>query len=149
MIKIILLSDAPQYFWQEFMKKLLVVILMVLYMAGAVGATVHIHYCMGEVADFSLTHKEEDRCKKCGMKKAERNKGCCKDESKTLKINDHKLSKATSDPAYHSIDLRVQPVYFTAAQTIPVYEQYRATVYIPPLVCQTCPVYIKIRNFRI
>src|SRR5437868_537361 len=86
------------------MKRILVTILSILYMASAMGATVHLHYCMGEFMDASLMHRDEHKCGKCGMLKTEKDNGCCKDEHKTLKTAEHHAAKlafhlATADPA--------------------------------------------------
>lgn len=131
------------------MKKFFVTILSILYMASAMGATVHVHYCMGKIADFSLFHKEEDRCKKCGMKKAERSKGCCKDENKTFKINVHKQSTASYDFSHQPITPGFIPGYHTQSETVFFYYRQNAMNHIPPLICRKCPIYIKVRNFRI
>ena len=66
------------------MKKILVSILAVFYLASSVGATVHLHYCMDKLINWSLLNKEGDECDKCGM---EKDGGCCKDENKFVKNN--------------------------------------------------------------
>ena len=66
------------------MKKILVSILAVFYLATSVGATVHLHYCMDKFIDWSLLKGDGDKCDKCGMEKDE---GCCKDENKFVKNN--------------------------------------------------------------
>jgi len=69
------------------MKKLLVTILAIVYLATSTGATLHVHYCMGKF--YSVDFVKKDDCSKCGMKA---NDGCCKDEFKVLKVSDnHKL----------------------------------------------------------
>jgi hypothetical protein len=79
------------------MKRILVTILAILYMASAMGATVHLHFCMGEFMGASLVHKDQHRCGKCGMLKTERDKGCCKDEHKTMKTAEHHAIKPVFD----------------------------------------------------
>lgn len=64
------------------MKKVIVSILAVLYLCSSVGATVHLHYCMEKLVNWSLTDKDSDQCDKCGMQK---DGGCCKDEHKFVK----------------------------------------------------------------
>jgi len=64
------------------MKKILVSILAIFYLASAVGATVHLHYCMDKLINWSLVKGDGDKCDKCGMKK---DGGCCKDENKFVK----------------------------------------------------------------
>lgn len=50
------------------------------------------HYCMDKLVDSGLGHNNEEKCSNCGMKKSqEKDKGCCKDEHKQVKLeNDHK-----------------------------------------------------------
>ena len=66
------------------MKKALVSILAIFYLTSAVGATIHLHYCMDELTTWSLLKADGDKCDKCGM---EKDGGCCKDEDKFVKNN--------------------------------------------------------------
>lgn len=68
------------------MIKLITAILAVLYLGTSTGATVHMHYCMGELADWGLGHNKSKTCSNCGMEKSdEKDNGCCKDEHKFVK----------------------------------------------------------------
>ena len=68
------------------MKKVLAAILALLYLSTSTGANIHMHYCMGEMADWGLGHNKSKTCGKCGMEKSdEKDNGCCKDEYKFLK----------------------------------------------------------------
>lgn len=68
------------------MKKLITAILAVLYLGTSSGATVHLHYCMGKLADWGLRHNKSKTCPKCGMEKSNKSdNSCCKDEQKFLK----------------------------------------------------------------
>ena len=74
------------------MKKVLVSILAVFYLVSSVGATVHLHYCMDKLINWSLLNGDGDKCAKCGMKK---DGGCCKDENKFVKNNiDQKVAES-------------------------------------------------------
>ena len=64
------------------MKKAVVILLLVLYSASTIGATINMHYCMNKFAGFSFKEVKKDKCPKCGMK----NTGCCKDEKKQIKL---------------------------------------------------------------
>jgi hypothetical protein len=77
------------------MKKLLVIILASLYITGASGATVNLHYCMGQFAGWDLGHSEDNNCGSCGMdKKSGDTDNCCRDENKTIKLSDvHKTAE--------------------------------------------------------
>lgn len=70
------------------MKKFLIAILAIVYLAVSSGVAMSIHYCMGKVSSVDLVHTS-DKCSKCGMKTKG---GCCKDEFKIVKLSDsHKL----------------------------------------------------------
>ena len=74
------------------MKKILVSIFAVFYLASSVGATVHLHYCMDKLINWSLLNGDGNKCEKCGMKK---DGGCCKDENKFVKNNvDQKVAES-------------------------------------------------------
>ena len=72
------------------MKKFIAAILAMFYISASTGANIHMHYCMGEMADWGLGHSKSKTCGNCGMEKSEeKDNGCCKDE--------HKFVKNTSD----------------------------------------------------
>ena len=132
------------------MKRFLVTILSILYMASALSLTVHVHYCMGMLAGVRLIHTDEDRCGKCGMKKSERNKGCCKDEHKTFKANDHQPAKASFDFTQKQFAAVLQPVYFLSSEpAITQYSDIKTLAHAPPSVWRTSPIYLLNENFRI
>jgi hypothetical protein len=82
------------------MKKVLTTILAFVYLSSSMGATIHLHYCMGKLASWSLIDHESSKCPQCGMvKKTSSSKcmatkmACCKDEHKQIKTDkDQKLS---------------------------------------------------------
>jgi hypothetical protein len=93
------------------MKKILVSIFAVFYLASSVGTTVHLHYCMNKLINWSLLNGGGDKCDKCGM---EKDGGCCKDDQKFVKnsidqkvtessIEVIKFAPATSPVAFVSI----------------------------------------------
>jgi hypothetical protein len=97
-------------------KKVLVTILAVIYLATTTGATLHMHYCMGKV--FSVDFVKKDGCSKCGMKTSE---DCCKDELKVLKVNDNH-QQSTSEihfaPSFAIVNKQynlTEPVFSDAA----------------------------------
>ncbi len=70
------------------MKKFISVILAILYFGTSSGATIHLHYCMGKLVDWGLSHSKSTTCPRCGMEKKDNaTKGCCKDELKLLKVD--------------------------------------------------------------
>jgi hypothetical protein len=100
------------------MKKILVSILAVFYLASSVGATVHLHYCMDKFVDWSLL-KGGAKCNKCGM---EKDGGCCKDENKFVKSNiDQKVAES-------SIQLMQMAAVASPAPFIHTTEYYRTSI---------------------
>ena len=86
------------------MKKLLIAILAVVYLASSIGATIHLHYCMDKLVAWSLGNEKTSNiaCPFCGMAKTTSDKhcgkqvkGCCKDEQKQIKVD--KDQKAPND----------------------------------------------------
>ncbi len=84
------------------MKKILVSILALIYLSTSIGATVHLHFCMGKLLSWGFIAHESKDCDFCGMpKNADNNhcfsakNGCCKDESRQIKTGgDQKISSS-------------------------------------------------------
>lgn len=80
-----LFVHKKQHCKQAEMKKAAATILVVLYLVTSTGATIHTHYCMGQLKVSGLWHssKKKGACTTCGMAKK---KGCCEDKYKAIKI---------------------------------------------------------------
>ncbi len=65
------------------MKKFLVTIFALVYLASVTGANLHLHYCMGKLVSWQLSEKHSpNKCSKCGMTNK---KGCCEDKRQFVK----------------------------------------------------------------
>jgi hypothetical protein len=138
------------------MKKLLVTILAFVYLSTSMGATMHLHYCMGKLASWGLIDKEGKNCATCGMAKKTSNPGCvtaktgcCKDEHKLIKTDkdqkvpqsDLQFSKIFAEAlAAHNPALLVSP-FSSLAVAFP-------NSNAPPLTSKN-PIFLLNRNFRI
>jgi len=76
------------------MKKFLLTILAFVYITSSTGASFHMHYCMGKLADFGLIKNTSKTCSKCGME--ETGKGCCRHEVKFVKNNSDQKAPETT-----------------------------------------------------
>lgn len=132
------------------MKRFLVSILCILYMASATGATVSVHFCMGKELGVGFSHSHDERCAQCGMKKSKSN-GCCKDVHKTYKAAEHQQAKAVSDvPFNHApLPLVVLHQYPTIVHVYAAPQRAYSLAHSPPSFWRTCPIYKQVRNFRI
>jgi hypothetical protein len=68
------------------MKRIVVISLMFLYLITAIGLTVSSHYCDGKITSVSFNPLETEHKCSCGSKKMK--KGCCKDETTTIKLSE-------------------------------------------------------------
>lgn len=76
-------------------KKIVGILLFLIYGSATMGATIHMHYCMNELVGWSLWHDGKGKeCGKCGMK--EKKGGCCKDEHKQVKLKTEHQKNATA-----------------------------------------------------
>ena len=86
------------------MKKVLASILAAAHFtfSTSMGATVHLHYCMGKLFSWSLTDKDSKNCGHCGMPKSNMGghctsfkDGCCKDKQAHVQLDkDQKATEA-------------------------------------------------------
>jgi hypothetical protein len=80
------------------MKRFLFSILAFIYIVASTGATMHLHYCMGRLADTGFFEQEGGHCSLCGMEKSNDGdeNGCCTDKEETVKISiDQKFAAAS------------------------------------------------------
>jgi hypothetical protein len=138
------------------MKKLLATILAFVYLSTSMGATIHLHYCMGKLASWGLINHESNTCAQCGMvvkktpfQNIESKKSCCKDEHKQIKTGvDQKFSPSeVYKLGDFSQDIAIKEA---ATQNINVFSfpvAYPKT-HAPPLISKP-PLFIIHRNFRL
>jgi hypothetical protein len=131
------------------MKRLLVIILSLLYMASATGATIHIHSCMGKLMSAGLVEKQGEGCEECCTKDGD-SRDCCKDEQKTVKVGDHHVTKETLK-VLQSVGVAQPPYIYGRIASFVFYRAERSVslAHAPPSSWRTCPIYKEIKNFRI
>lgn len=113
------------------MKKIAIIFLLVIYGFSSIGATVHLHYCMGKFVDWSLTEPKEDKCDKCGMK-GKVKKVCCKDEHKHFKLKTDQQKGSIVDVVnFITTPVLLTPTAYCFFQ-IPVNTKYNYNKYHPP-----------------
>jgi len=124
-------------------KKIVAILLFVIYGITSVGATIHMHYCMNGFVGWNLWHGDkENECGKCGMK--EKKDGCCKDEHMQLRLaadqNHNQLKVFTFEQIFTSIIFKHQAIYnFTQPATVAViFPKNNA----PPNLWQNVPLYL-------
>ncbi|HQR93163.1 MAG TPA: hypothetical protein PLK14_07845 [Sediminibacterium sp.] len=94
------------------MKKLLVTILALVYLGSSTGAVMHLHYCMGKLAETSFSKNTNTTCSKCGMTASQKKGGCCKDETKFVK-NEQDQKASLTQFEFQQLAIAFQPLpYF-------------------------------------
>lgn len=67
---------------------------------------------MNKFVGWNLTHGENEKCGKCGMKEDATKKGCCKDEHKQLKIDADQQKSTIASLAYFNCSPIISyPIY--------------------------------------
>jgi hypothetical protein len=138
------------------MKKLLTSILAFLYLSTSMGATVHLHYCMGKLASWGLIDHESKNCAKCGMIKkipAARcivsNEDCCRDEHKQINSSQDQKQSPAECFKYniHSQAIALNEPAFVNTQAFSISTEFPKTN-APPLPGKL-PLFVLYRNFRL
>jgi len=131
------------------MKRLLITVLAVFYLGVSSGATVHFHYCMGELIEWGLSGDKSEKaseCSNCGMKKGI-SEDCCKDQKQEYKLKEsQKAPLSTFQPLVFALAPVSYPDFSqifsgTPADLIPESNA-------PPRTLKTA-VFIRNCNFRI
>lgn len=135
------------------MKRTLLTILAVFYLGISSGATLHFHYCMGELVSWGLDQQNKDTCGFCGMPKENpktKAKSCCEDETQQAKVD--KSQKANS-PVYEfnaasSAVILPPSLFVNYKQEVPVKITREALSNAPPD-GNKIPVFLKNCTYRI
>jgi hypothetical protein len=138
------------------MKKVFATILAVVYLSTSMGATVHLHYCMGKLFSWSLTDKDSKNCGQCGMPKSSMGghctsfkDGCCKDKHAHVQLD---KDQKTTETAYSFLALSPAALPMAAATIPDIYVASFIAGYpttnAPPEP-DKCPLFIRNRSFRI
>lgn len=132
------------------MKRFFLTLMAFFYLAVASGAGVNLHYCMGELVDWSLTDSEKHACDFCGMeKKKSSEKSCCKDVQHQAKVDQAQKANAQIYKFEQSVfvlpQLKPLESYLSPITEIVSHE---ARSNAPPL-GQRTPIFIKNCTYRI
>jgi hypothetical protein len=130
------------------MKRFLTYIIAFIYLTFSVGATVHLHYCMGEFVKISLSDTNSGSCAKCGMDTHAADNDCCKDVQVSAKISDAHYSTPVNHTFEYPYALIVSyPLLVDDA----VHQIENSQVSSPVNQSSTgeSPLYIQFCNFRI
>ena len=79
------------------MKKALLSVVCVVYLAVSTGFCLSVHYCMDRFDSTELGSSKNDRCPKCGMHK---DGHCCRDEVKVIKLQTLHLATQIPTPDF-------------------------------------------------
>ena len=83
------------------MKRLITFLIAVLYLGVSSGIALQVHYCMDEVAAFTLMPADSDKCDTCGMT----DNSCCRDEVTFIKLQDAHKQPVVGFEAHQFVSL--------------------------------------------
>ena len=138
------------------MKRFLTALLASFYLLLSSGASVHAHYCMGKLIGTTLSHAAteddgEHNCDLCGMKKGSNDGGCCHDEQATFKVSEAQQGFSSMQMALPQL-IGTLPVtlYVAESSSLALRPVAPATWTAgPPIRPPSCPIYLRVCNFRI
>jgi hypothetical protein len=130
------------------MKRLIASVVMIAYMAAAIGFSFSFHYCGGTLHSICFTEDTEEGC--CGSK--EDSDGCCEDKVISAKYKDDHtpsfasvpLVKVTTDVVLPRIYGYVHTAVCTYTHPVSTYNKGPS----PPLL-RGIPIYLFIRVLRL
>jgi hypothetical protein len=124
-------------------KKILAILLLLVYTAASSGTVMSAHFCMGELAGVSIGEKEQDACGYCGMDDA----GCCHDLLQVVKLDDSQMLKTSSVVLENNLLSLAQTVDFFPLEIL--LERKENIKCISPLKYGDPPIYLRNCVFRI
>ena len=93
-------------------KRFLSTILIILYCTTITGATIQMHYCMGDLVEINFFHNEDEPCSNCGMDKEKGEKsGCCNNKNEFVKSDHSQLAGEASFTLLKTFS-QALPVFF-------------------------------------
>jgi hypothetical protein len=137
------------------MKRLLVVILSLVYFAASSGFTLRQHYCMGEYIGTAIDHPagigETHQCGRCGMEKKSDGNGCCQDKVKTFQASPDQLPvKALQAPSVAAVAVLPAGFVLPRAQHLAMPPRIAAApAQGPPGKIGALPLYLQVRSLRL
>jgi hypothetical protein len=130
------------------MKKALIPVIMICYLAFSSGVMVNLHYCMNRLASTELFAIASEQCGKCGMDMHKAH-GCCRDELKIVKMDDDQKVNPAVSFALPTLDqLVIVPSEFIITSFYNTPEDNHYSEHPPPLLTEQ-DTYIQNCVFRI
>lgn len=129
------------------MRKAVIILLTFIYSLSAVGASLTIHYCGGEVASVAFFSAEKNKCTCPG---GEMKKGCCESQTLTFKMKDDQ-SKSKDFTFSLAKSFEFQPSHFDAHQLVICHNSFvsfTSHIHNPPDPVRQ-PLYLLYQVFRI
>jgi hypothetical protein len=128
------------------MKRVVAIILMLLYFTTSVGATLQLHYCMGDLVSKTIFGGNSRICSKCGMKKKPGKSNCCNDLTVSFK-SDTKHRPSQQATLTGSIIAILSPKYLPQLKAVVFKESFVPDIiHKPP---PHLPIYLCVNNLLI
>ena len=130
------------------MKKAFAILLAVIYLVSVSGASLHFHYCMGKMQNWSIGYdNSKEDCPVCGMTQK---KGCCEDQHHSIQTDKQyspstvsiSISKISIEPLYHSEQ-------FTLLNYTAINSTHSSLANAPPGRMKNIPIFIQNCTYRI
>ncbi|WP_074964082.1 HYC_CC_PP family protein [Pedobacter antarcticus] len=132
------------------MKKTLLIFLAVFYFGISQGATVYLHYCMGELVQMGMIESQSPSCDFCGMtSKQAKEKTCCEKETKLLKVDESQKTVPSHFQFEQAPAIVLKTITWQTKNVIIPIELGKASLSNAPPQKQDIPVFIRNCTYRI
>ncbi|MGB4398547.1 MAG: hypothetical protein WBJ10_04185 [Daejeonella sp.] len=129
------------------MKKVFLTILAFFYLGVSSGATVDIHFCMGQLTNWGFSQSESEKCNNCGMEKGI-SPDCCKDKQHKLTVKESPKASSTVYQ-FHTLGLSIPLSVYNHPGIINSNLREISVLKDSPPPNQSIPAFIRNCTFRI
>ena len=113
------------------MKKVIALMLALLYITASGGVVLNVHYCMGNISSVDVDNFKSEKCDKCGMENS--SSGCCHSELKVVKVDySHKASTVAYNLEVPVSDAAVQVSLIDISKLVS-YKMEKPVAHAPPV----------------
>lgn len=128
------------------MKKIVVILLMLIYGVSSPGATLYVHYCCGKIDKIDFTGSKKENCP---FQNKISQKGCCDNKEVELKIKSDYKAETEVKAFFKVYDVTINS--FAAVYSLNAVNSKRSLYFtnVSPPLSASIPLYISNCIFRI
>jgi hypothetical protein len=130
------------------MKKIIALMMLMIYSVFTAGVTVYSHYCAGKLSSLSILETNSKGCDKCGK---DMSKDCCKDAQQKLSLDDSQVKSTLQlvEPDFSGLAIFVPTFSLDYKPEFALVNSNEVKFYVFEKGPPKTPIYIQIRSLLI